>query len=396
MALNVISNFAANVAHRHLTMSDKEASESVAKLSSGQRVLAAKDDAAALAIGTRLDAEEKALGQAGVNAGQAVSMLQIADGAMARTNDILVRMKTLAVQASSDQLSGTERGMLDDEFQALRDEIDRIADDTEFNGTALLAGGSLEADITTNGTNLNGNGIQDIEISASSLADTAGYVVEFDNATAANQLGVRIMDSAGGNLIAEQIITGVSSPGAGQTQTLNFDALGIQVTLNENFDDTAAGVAYADADNFADVAGGGTDLDLTFRVGTGVSATEDVIDVSITSSRAEDLDSALATGSSDITTVANAEAAMTAVTGAIDALAENRANLGASQNRLEFASENIATARENTEAARSDLMDLDVAKEMSVFTSKQILVQAGTSMLAQANQMPQNLLSLFR
>ena len=138
--LNVVSNFAANVAHRNLSQSSSEATNSVAKLSAGTRVLAAKDDAAALAIGSRLNSEVNSLKQAGVNAGQAISMLQIADGAMSRTNDILVRMKTLAVQSSSGQLSDTERGMLNEEYTALRSEVDRIANDTEFNGTKLLSG----------------------------------------------------------------------------------------------------------------------------------------------------------------------------------------------------------------------------------------------------------------
>jgi flagellin len=275
MALNVISNFAANVAHRHLTMSDKQATESVAKLSSGQRVLSAKDDAAALAIGSRLSAEEQSLGQAGVNAGQAVSMLQIADGGMARVDDILVRMQTLAVQASSGQLTDTERGMLDDEFQALIGEIDRIADDTEFNGVDLLNDSSQS---------------------------------------------------------------------------------------------------------------------LSFRVGTGTVAAEDVIEINTV----DVTTTGLGVGGSDITSSGNAEDAISAVEAAISSVANQRAILGADQNRLEFAQEAIATTRENTEAARSQLMDLDIAKEMSNFTSKQILVQAGTSMLAQANQLPQNLLSLFR
>ena len=141
MALTVISNFAANVAHRNLTATDMKASASLAKLSSGQRVVSAKDDAAALAIGSRLASEVTALAQAGVNAGQASSMLQIADGAMARSNEILIRMKTLAVQSASGQLSDTERVILNTEYQALKDEISRIGADTEFNGTKLLSGG---------------------------------------------------------------------------------------------------------------------------------------------------------------------------------------------------------------------------------------------------------------
>ena len=140
MALNVISNFAANVAHPNLVQSDANLTDSLAKLSSGTRVVSAKDDAASLAIGSRLSAEVVALRQAQVNAGQGISMLQVADGAMSRAHDILLRMKALSVQAGSGQLSGTERGMLNTEFQQLVSEIDRLASDTEFNGNQLVNG----------------------------------------------------------------------------------------------------------------------------------------------------------------------------------------------------------------------------------------------------------------
>ncbi len=113
MALNMISNFAANVAHRNLVKTDMAATASLAKLSSGQRIVSAKDDAASLAIGSRLAAEVGALSQSSANASQAGSMLQIADGSMARANEILIRMKTLAVQSASGQLSNFERGILD-------------------------------------------------------------------------------------------------------------------------------------------------------------------------------------------------------------------------------------------------------------------------------------------
>ncbi|HAI28493.1 MAG TPA: flagellin, partial [Thalassospira sp.] len=138
MALNIISNYAANVAHRNLSASDEMATRSLSKLSSGTRVVSARDDAASMAIGARLNATTQALKTATVNVGQANSMLQIADGGMATIDDVLVRMKTLAVQASSGNLSGTERGFLNDEFDELRNEIDRIASSTNFNGIQLL------------------------------------------------------------------------------------------------------------------------------------------------------------------------------------------------------------------------------------------------------------------
>ncbi|OAZ07639.1 hypothetical protein TH15_22255, partial [Thalassospira profundimaris] len=141
MALNIISNYAANVAHRNLTASDEMATRSLSKLSSGTRVVSARDDAASMAIGARLNATTQALKTATVNVGQANAMLQIADGGMATIDDVLVRMKTLAVQASSGNLSDTERGFLNDEFTELRDEIDRIASSTNFNGIQLLGNG---------------------------------------------------------------------------------------------------------------------------------------------------------------------------------------------------------------------------------------------------------------
>ena len=154
MPLNLISNFAANVAQRNLAMSDAAATSSLAKLSAGSRVVTAKDDAAALAVGSRLNAEVVGLKQASVNAGQAISLLQIADGAMAKVNDILVRMKSLAVQAGSGQLSSTERNMLNTEYLALRSEVDRIANDTDFAGTSLVDGSIAVA--RTNATDYEG------------------------------------------------------------------------------------------------------------------------------------------------------------------------------------------------------------------------------------------------
>jgi hypothetical protein len=140
MPLNVVSNYAANVAHRNLLKTDMQASASLAKLSIGKRVVSARDDAASMAIGSRMNSEVQGLKQAVVNAGQANSMLQIADGAMSTVSDILTRMKVLAIQASSENLGDTERSFLNVEFQALTNEVNRISQDTDFNGVQLLSG----------------------------------------------------------------------------------------------------------------------------------------------------------------------------------------------------------------------------------------------------------------
>jgi flagellin len=180
MPLNVISNFAANVAHRNLQMTDSAATSSLAKLSAGTRVLAAKDDAAGLAVGSRLALDVSGLKQAAVNAGQASSMLQIADGAMSKVNDILSRMKALAVQAGSGQWSTTDRGMLDTEFQQLMNEVTRIAGSTDFSGTKLV-NGSQALDTTpagfTTGANVSSIQVSGFDVGTSGTLN--GYSLQY-------------------------------------------------------------------------------------------------------------------------------------------------------------------------------------------------------------------------
>ena len=489
MPLNLISNMSANVAHRNLTRTDQEMSASLAKLSVGTRVLAAKDDAASLAIGSRISAEVSALRQASVNAGQASSMLQIADGAMSTTQDILTRMKTLAVQGASDNLSSTERGMLDTEYQALLNEIDRVANDTEFNGSKLVHGSTAVTaaanSISTAGDNFvqAEDGITAVEFDTD--VGNAAFTIDFDADT--DVLTLTNLTTG----ISEGIDVGSTAVAENQTQDVRFDNLGATITLNSAFDKTAAinatgasvssiggtaavlassfqinsasgsgaqgitaaavtitatsadnatisvgnfsvtGVdlssvgsvtaaltdgtdtfeiefavttAFSDGDDaavdvnalgamvFADSATGGT-TSFTFKVGTGTTASEDDLTLTVDSIT----QNALGVNGTSLTGAdsTNADTALTSINTAIDTLNTARANVGAAQNRLGFASTNLATTIENQEASRSTLMDLDVAAEMANFTSKQVLMQAGVSMLAQANQVPQNLMQLF-
>lgn len=528
MALNLISNFAANVAHRNLMRTDMAASNSLAKLSSGTRVLSAADDAASLAIGSRLAAEVAAQRQAGVNAGQAGSLLQIADGAYTAINDILIRMKALAVQSASGQLSSTERSILQTEFLSLQNEVSRIANDTEFNGVKLISGSSTNATSSTSA--LSAVGIQSVDFSTSLHAqDNNLYRVTYDGA---NQLTLTKLDAAGSgpntatvNIQSQldALMTG-NTLTAGQTGKITLTNLGVTLTINDQFDRTAAiaptttnnvvaanaqisaltaaasfattgvtvagavtalaGLTALDANgagydattgvlriavgnnaganqidflalagvNFGSgvntlhtlAAGGaavsitvggqvlgtltlsgvtstttaatggfieinlgqamiyndytasGGSTSFTFKIGTGNVSTEDDLTFSVASATGQVLGVDSATIQIDGATGANAETASTAVSAAITTLNTGRSSIGAAQNRLSFASANLASAIENAEAARSQLLDLDVAAEMTAFTSKQVLLQAGVAMLAQANQLPQNLLRLFQ
>lgn len=490
MGLNVISNYAANVAHRNLERTDMEASQSLAKLSSGTRVVSAKDDAASLAIGSRLGAEVQGLRQAGINAGQAVSMLQIADGAMSQVNDIMIRMKTLSIQSASGQLSDTERGMLDTEYQALLSEVDRIAADTEFNGNQLI-NGSDTVNTTSNSfadaDNLleAADGFHDIEFNPA--VGDAAFDVAYDASTGV--MTVRNLTSGESQGIN---ITGASAIPSNETQIVTFDNVGTTITLNNAFDKTidvsnaggsfsitagSAGVidtssirilaasdsgaqgltalsltidatdassatiniggftisdadlsttglkqiqltngtdtfdiefsvtqAFVDGDAafmaadglgamvFGDQETGSGLSTFTFKLGTGVVSDVDNVSLSVSAVN----NNALGLTGSSINSQPNSETAVGVINNAIDTLNVARADIGATQNRIEFANANLRISVENAEAARSQLMDLDVALEMSNFTSKQVLLQAGVSMLAQANQMPQNLLQLLQ
>ncbi|MGD9508695.1 MAG: flagellin [Geminicoccaceae bacterium] len=272
MALSVATNTSAATAHRYLRVNDMEASRSLAKLSSGSRIVRASDDAASLAVGTKLRADVAVLKQAQVNASHGQSVLQVADGAAQQISDILIRMKALATQAVSGSISDTERGYLNSEFTQLATQLDDIAAQTKFNGDALLDG-AFSAD---------------------------------------------------------------------------------------------------------------------FAVGT--DATSDVISVSITQAMSS---TGLALNASAIGTIANAQTASTAIDTAIGDVLSARATLGAQMSRFDFVSANLATSVENIDAARSTLLDVDVAAEMANYSSRQVVMQASVAMLAQANQMPQNLLRLM-
>jgi flagellin len=446
MALNIISNYAANVAHRNLTASDEMATRSLSKLSSGTRVVSARDDAASMAIGARLNATTQALKTATVNVGQANSMLQIADGGMATIDDVLVRMKTLAVQASSGNLSGTERGFLNDEFTELRNEIDRIASSTNFNGIQLLGdGGDVAIEFGDLASGAGGAAlVPSTGFDGFAITDNNYWATDTDTDLTDSSFSVEINELASGQVIMTVTSTidgaagdrsqsidvsdyasgGTTAIGAGANATLNFDELGLSFTVNTNFSATVSEVAAGTAgsqDFGSDTAFGASSIDTTantvtmaadngqklansieFQVGGGNTA-NDRLSIDLTSVDSGTLgkgsngtEIALDDASVDISTAAGAQLSVEVVTRAIDDLQRARAAVGTSQNRLDFAGQNLASTQENTESARSTLMDLDVAAEMTAFTSKQILVQSGVAMLAQANQMPQNLLRLLQ
>ena len=412
MPITINTNISAMISQRNLGVSSDRSASSLAKLSSGSRVPSARDDAASLSIGTGLRRDVSALRAAQVNAQQATSVLQIADGAFSQISDILVRMKSLATTAQSEQLSATELGFLNTEFGELVLEIDRIAGTTEFNGAKLLGGANTVAIDDGFGT-VTGN-----DVTAGAIASNAGFVAyDFDTnagvaagdffrvgyVAASNELTVAGLAAAGGAINNAQTLT-VAAPGAGETATYNFSDIGVSITLNSDFDDATdinAGLAAGPTFEIEVAAGASTtQADLDFQVGTGNSLTDtdNAINVQISLGNYTDLVQTQlgAVAITDVNSQAAAQTSTDQVDAAIQSVNTARADLGAKMNRLGFANSNLSVTIENTEAARSVLMDVDVSAEMTTFTSQQVLIQAGVSMLAQANQQPSLLLRLLQ
>ncbi|MBP6894822.1 MULTISPECIES: flagellin [Pseudacidovorax] len=280
MASIINTNIGSLNAQRNLAASQNSLATSIQRLSSGLRVNSAKDDAAGLAIASRLDAQARGMNVAARNANDGISLAQTAEGALAQIGNNLQRMRELAVQSANDTNTSTDRTALDNEFKQLAQENSRIITNTKFNGQSLLTG--------TGGS----SGTFTFQVGANTSAD--------------NQISVATTDVAGAMTTATQ---------------------GASATLG--------------------------------------------------------------------TTAASARTAMTAIDSAIDSISNSRSTFGAAQNRFEATITNLQTAAENTSSAKSRITDADFAVETANLSRAQILQQAGTSMVAQANQMPQTVLKLL-
>ena len=395
MTLTINTNISALSAQRNLNMATQKSAASIAKLSSGSRIVSAKDDAASLAIASGLKLDLASLRAAQANVAQGSSILQIADGGYSQISDVLGRMKTLSSTAQSDQISDTERGFLDTEYGLLLQEINRIADSTEFNGIELL-GGAAALSVSNIGANVNNDaGFVGYTFDPGSRAVGDVVTIAYNNTThvfnltvanGGNTLGAASidLDDISGNPFD---IGGNNTLDAGTTYELNFASIGVKLNLSADF---AANTAVA-ANNTATVAAGTatTAANLNFLVG--ISATDTIgltLQIGTTA--------ALGLAGTSVTNKTNAQNAGNAIDAAVQTINTARSQVGSALSRLEFAGSNVAVQIENSEAARSVLEDVNVADEFTKFTSSQVLVQAGVSILAQANQQPQLLLRLLQ
>jgi len=373
MALRINTNVAALNAHRNLSNTDAAESKNMEKLSSGFRINHASDDAAGLSIANRLRTNVKSLTVASRNATEAKSMVSVAEGAANQIESILERLKELGTQAASDNAS-TDRDKITAEKTALISEIDRIANDTEYQGTKLITGtfgNTFDATTSTadgvTGLDATGINIGGASAGTYTIAQTAGGDITISTATQSQTIAAANVSSG--------------------AQTLTFNALGISLTTNGSFVKTGQAL---DAKTIVVAAGTGG----TFQIGSGDTSTEDQISVSfgnLTSGA-----TGLNVASIDFSTRANASSALTTIDNAINMINTKLGDMGAATNRMDYAYANLKVSIENFSASESVIRDVDMASEMVSFTKNQILMQAGTAMLAQANTASQNVLTLLR
>jgi flagellin len=369
--------------------------KNIERLSSGLRINKAADDAAGLAISNRMDNQVRGMQQANRNVQQGNNMLQTAEGAMEEISNILSRMRELSVQSASDGVNTDDRASIDLEFQQLKSEITRIAEATEYNNTKVL-NGNLYGNVVDAAsgdldevTNVGSDGIK-INQNKNTAAGT--YTISFidgtDGTTPLNSGNLEAGDvvrlSNGSDSYDYELQAGdIDSNAIKSGSMLSFGHSGIEVT-------TKTGTLAV------------TDLkDKTIEVNTGDGATLQVgadnsSDQRIGFSLKGQTSTHLNLEDDDLISLANAQTAIDALDDAIQQINDERATIGSKQNRLEFTSSNLMNSIQNNSASMSTIRDADFASEAADMARNQILVQSGTSMLAQANGLSQNVLALIR
>ncbi|QKV54506.1 flagellin [Comamonas antarctica] len=393
MAMTINTNVASINAQRNLSLSGNSLSTSMQRLSSGLRVNSAKDDAAGLAISERMKAQSGGLTVAARNANDGISLAQTAEGALGKVGDMLQRMRELAVQSSNATNSKTDREALQAEVSQLSSEIDRVAKTTTFNGTKILdgsfAGGVFQVGANA-GDNITVGGIANAKVDSMGKVDyfEATLAIDTDKldfsvAVTGLKIGTTDLDelAAAGSASerAGQLVSAINAKTAdtGVTAFLTETATGYSVKLLSDKDaaQALAGTALTTAGTTAAKTG----LGLATAVTTTAASTD-----------TKGLDQL------DISTQAGAWVALEKIDESINQVNSARADLGALQTRFEKSVENIDIQNENIKAASGRITDADFAVETANLSKAQILQQAGTAMVAQANQLPQSVLSLLK
>jgi flagellin-like hook-associated protein FlgL len=421
MALRINTNIAAMNSYRNLSVTDDQMSKSLEKLSSGFRINRAADDAAGLAISEGLRSQVSGLKVATRNAQDGISVVQTAEGALSETHSILQRMRDLSVQASNEGGLNTDaKAAIQSEVTQLKSELSRIADTTKFNGKSLLDGSYSGV------FQVGANAGQTISVAVGTAMGSTGLGVAgvdvtavgaYTNAATGTAAGTVVTTNASTTANSELLINGVTGSAdfstAASAHTAYTKLAGTISFGGKTFDLGSVNYSDADADGTIENSEALTQLNaaaksalgltnatgpftatttsLTFQVNDAVAGHTGAAGVALSASAAD-----IAKATPVFTAATGASAAITAIDAAIKSVSTVRGDLGALQNRFDHTINNLNVTVENLSASESRIRDADMAQEMVKFTRNQILSQAGTAMLAQANQSSQGVLSLLR
>lgn len=371
--MKISYNAQAMLANNYLTKSDNALSASIQRLSSGIKITGAKDNPSGLAMAKRMNSQIQGLSVAKQNSSDAISIVQIADGALSEIHDILQRMNELSVKAAHGTLTDDDRNIINNEVQQLQDEINRIAETTQYNGQNLLDGTFDYKGYSDN-----------TEVSVQTYSDSASgkeYLLE----------NISVTTDAEGNINNITFGAGGEIPATATNYEYNGNAVTISDlasdwSLTVNFDDLQPNTTK----NYGDVNIEANDFgEMRMQVGANEGQVLEIRipEISAQQMRLQDV---------DVSTKAGADKAIANIDFAIKYVSNARSRLGAYQNRLEHTEKNIDITSENMTGAYSRIMDTDMAEEMTNYTTQQVISQASTSMLAQANERPSSVLQLLQ
>ena len=378
MAINVSTNVSAMTAQRYLNKASNDLATSMERLSSGHKINSAKDDAAGLQISNRLTAQSRGLDVAMRNANDGISIAQTAEGAMNESTNVLQRMRDLAIQSSNGTNSAAERTALNEESSALQDELNRIAETTSFGGRRLLNGSFGEASFQIGSSSgeamimgLTSVRADDFRMGGTTFDSENGKDKSWEVPPTASDLKFEFRTKAG-----EDIVLDINTKAGDDIEELATYINGQSDLVNASVTDDGRiqlFVAEPDLDGAMSISGG---LASELGIKSEGRATS-VQDISLTS-------------------VAGSQNAISVIDSAMTYVDSQRAELGAQQNRLSHSINNLANVQENVDASNSRIKDTDFAKETTQMTKSQILQQAGTSILAQAKQLPNSAMTLLQ
>jgi flagellin len=405
----ISTNTAANTAIRYLNANAAAQSDALTKLASGSNITKASDDAAGLAISTKLSSDITTLNQAATNASQSVSVLQAADGGASNISDILQRMKSLATESASGTVTDSDRTYINAEFQQLTKQVDTIASGTRYNGQSLLDGSSAFSS-STGGTSvmIGSNASDTINVAIDPLTSTDLNLTSGTNQVAAdltNTLEGGFTVGSGESAVV-QVTDGTNTSDITLDSSLDSDSNGVldASEIAAAFTSGLTGSTPAVTASYDSSTGA---LTLSSSSTTGGSSSE--IGLSLVSSSISGLSSlsdlgvtqATSVGRNegttlDVSTQSDAQAALSVIDTAIDTVSDARATIGAQESRFQFTSDSISTNVENLTASNSAITDVDVASEEAKESSDSVKVQAAVSAVSNADKMTTNLLNLLQ